>query len=96
VLVDAHVHDQPGGTGQTAPWALLADFRVEVPLYLAGGLTPENVGEAIRIVRPDAVDVASGVESRPGCKDPERMRRFVESAREAAARYYSSPAAPAP
>lgn len=88
VLVDAHVPGQPGGTGQTAPWGLLADFRPDVPLYLAGGLTPENVAEAVRAVRPDAVDVASGVESSPGRKDPERMRRFVENARAAAAKYY--------
>ncbi len=88
VLVDAHVPGQPGGTGRTAPWELLADFRPGVPLYLAGGLTPENVAEAVRLVRPDAVDVASGVESSPGRKDPERMRRFVANAREAAARFY--------
>jgi len=90
VLVDAHVPGQPGGTGRTAPWELLADFRPGVPLYLAGGLTPENVAEAVRRVRPDAVDVASGVERGPGRKDPERMRRFVENAREAAARFYPS------
>lgn len=89
VLVDAHVPGQPGGTGQTAPWDLLTDFDPGVPLYLAGGLTPENVAEAVRVVRPDAVDVASGVEASPGRKDPERMRRFVENAREAAARYYT-------
>jgi phosphoribosylanthranilate isomerase len=88
VLADAHVPGQPGGTGQTAPWELLADFRPGVPLYLAGGLTPENVAEAVHVVRPDAVDVASGVESRPGRKDLERMRRFVANAREAAARFY--------
>jgi len=88
VLVDAHVPGHAGGTGQTAPWDLLADFRPGVPLYLAGGLNPDNVAEAVRIVRPDAVDVASGVERGPGRKDPERMRRFVENAREAAARFY--------
>jgi phosphoribosylanthranilate isomerase len=88
VLVDAHVPGQPGGTGRTAPWDLLADFRPGVPLYLAGGLTPENVAEAVRLVQPDAVDVASGVERSPGRKDPERMRHFVEKARDAAARFY--------
>jgi phosphoribosylanthranilate isomerase len=85
VLVDAHVPGQYGGTGQTAPWNLLADFRPEVPLILAGGLTPENVAEAVRIVRPYAVDVASGVEHSPGHKDPDKMRRFIGNVREAAA-----------
>jgi phosphoribosylanthranilate isomerase len=86
VLVDAYVEGQEGGTGQTAPWDLLADYKPDVPLILAGGLTPENVGEAIRVVRPDGVDVASGVESAPGEKDPDQVRRFVAAAREAAAR----------
>jgi phosphoribosylanthranilate isomerase len=86
VLVDAHVPGLHGGTGQTAPWQLLADFRPGFPLLLAGGLTPENVAEAVRIVRPYAVDVASGVESSPGQKDEEKMRRFIGNAREAAAR----------
>lgn len=83
VLVDAYVEGQLGGTGQTAPWQLLAEFRPGVPLILAGGLTPENVGEAIRVVRPFAVDVASGVESAPGRKDPDKVKRFIEAARRA-------------
>jgi phosphoribosylanthranilate isomerase len=86
ILVDAHVRGQHGGTGKTVPWRLLAEFRPELPLILAGGLTPENVGQAIRLVRPYAVDVASGVESVPGQKDPEKMRQFIESAREAFAK----------
>lgn len=90
VLVDAHVAGHFGGTGQTAPWELLADFRPDVPLILAGGLTPENVTEAIRIVQPYGVDVASGVEKSPGCKDPDKMRRFIQNAREAAARFCTS------
>ena len=81
VLVDAHVAGQFGGTGQTAPWDLLADFQPGVPVILAGGLTPDNVATAIRRVRPYAVDVASGVESTPGRKDPEKVRRFIEAAR---------------
>ncbi|HEY8506191.1 MAG TPA: phosphoribosylanthranilate isomerase [Gemmataceae bacterium] len=85
VLVDAFVEGQMGGTGRTAPWELLADFDPGVPLVLAGGLTPENVGAAVRRVRPAAVDVASGVESAPGRKDPEKLRRFIAAAREAAA-----------
>jgi phosphoribosylanthranilate isomerase len=86
VLVDAHVAGLYGGTGQPAPWRLLTDFRPGVPLILAGGLTPDNVGEAVRMVRPYAVDVASGVESSPGIKDVEKMRRFIGNAREAAAK----------
>jgi phosphoribosylanthranilate isomerase len=85
VLADAY-SSQHGGTGRRAPWPLLADFRPGVPLILAGGLTPDNVAEAIRVVRPYGVDVASGVESSPGRKDLEKVRRFIENAREAAAR----------
>ena len=84
VLVDAHVAGLHGGTGRTAPWRLLADFRPGVPLILAGGLTPDNVAEAVRVVRPYAVDVASGVESAPGRKDAEKLRRFIAAARGAA------------
>jgi len=86
VLLDAQVPGQYGGTGVTAPWRLLAEFRCPVPVILAGGLTPENVAEAVRVVRPYAVDVASGVEYQPGEKDPEKMRRFIENAREAGAK----------
>jgi phosphoribosylanthranilate isomerase len=86
VLIDGHVTGEFGGTGRPAPWALLAEFRPRVPLILAGGLTPENVAEAIRIVRPYAVDVASGVEQSPGRKDREKMVRFIGNAREAAAK----------
>jgi phosphoribosylanthranilate isomerase len=86
ILVDGQVSGQYGGTGRPAPWQLLAEFRPPVPLILAGGLTPENVGEAIRLVRPYAVDVAGGVESAPGRKDPEKVRRFIGNALEAAAK----------
>jgi len=83
ILVDACVPGQFGGTGKTVPWELLADFQPEVPLILAGGLTPENVAEAVSIVRPYGVDVASGVEKSPGRKDPDKMKRFIDNAREA-------------
>ncbi len=86
ILVDGHAPGLYGGTGQAAPWKLLANYQSRVPLILAGGLTPENVAEAIRIVRPWGVDVASGVESSPGIKDAEKMRRFIGNAREAAAK----------
>jgi len=82
ILVEGDTGESYGGTGRAAPWALLADFEVPVPLILAGGLTPENVAEAIRIVRPDIVDTASGVESSPGQKDAGKMERFVARVRE--------------
>jgi phosphoribosylanthranilate isomerase len=83
VLVDAHVAGVYGGTGQVAPWRLLTGFNPGVPVILAGGLTPDNVAEAIRVVRPYAVDVASGVEASPGRKDPDKIRRFIAAARAA-------------
>jgi phosphoribosylanthranilate isomerase len=84
IMVDGHSPTQFGGTGRNPPWGLLRDVQWDVPLILAGGLTPENVAEAIRAVRPYAVDVASGVEASPGIKDPELMERFIESVRNTA------------
>ncbi|MGF1578636.1 MAG: phosphoribosylanthranilate isomerase [Gemmataceae bacterium] len=81
VLLDAHVPGEYGGTGQTAPWDVLAKYSCEVPIILAGGLTPENVADAVRIVKPYGVDVASGVELTPGKKDHEKMREFINAAR---------------
>jgi phosphoribosylanthranilate isomerase len=81
-LYDAFV-DGYGGGGAQAPWALISSLARQ-PFLLAGGLTPENVGAAIATVRPDGVDVASGVESAPGRKDPARVRAFIEAARAAA------------
>jgi phosphoribosylanthranilate isomerase len=83
VLIDAHVPGQVGGTGHKAPWELLAGIDLGAPLILAGGLTPENVTEAITLVRPWGVDVASGVESAPGRKDSEKIVRFVRAVRDA-------------
>jgi phosphoribosylanthranilate isomerase len=83
VLIDSHVPGQKGGTGVTAPWHLLAGFNPGVPLILAGGLNPENVAEAIRIVKPWGVDVASGVESSPGVKDSGMVREFLYAVRSA-------------
>jgi phosphoribosylanthranilate isomerase len=83
VLVDAATPGRYGGTGETVSWVGLADYKRwlgETPLILAGGLTPDNVAEAIHIVRPAAVDVASGVESSPGKKDPVKVRVFVANA----------------
>ena len=81
VLIDSHVEGLMGGTGHAAPWELLRGFDLGVPLILAGGLTPENVAEAIALVRPWGIDVASGVESTPGVKDAEKVARFVKNAR---------------
>jgi phosphoribosylanthranilate isomerase len=75
-LVDAHVDGQWGGTGETVDWDLLAGRSSKVPLILSGGLTPENVGEAIARVRPFAVDVASGTEAASGVKDPAALAAF--------------------
>ncbi len=68
-----------GGTGETFDWALVRERRSQVPLILSGGLTAENVAAAIEQVRPYAVDTASGTESAPGHKDPERLRAFFEA-----------------
>ncbi len=70
-----------GGTGQLTDWALAADVAKSTPILLAGGLTPENVTEAIRTVRPYGVDVSSGVESAPGKKDHAKMRAFIHAVR---------------
>ncbi len=72
-----------GGSGATFDWTLAAAAAAARPVILAGGLGPANVAEAVRAVRPFAVDVASGVESAPGVKDGELMRRFIEAAKEA-------------
>lgn len=85
ILVDGHAPGLVGGTGVQAPWQLLADFRPDVPLLLAGGLTPDNVAAAVRTVRPWAVDVASGVESSPGVTCHDKVRRFIDAAHQAAA-----------
>lgn len=84
-LLDAHRPGQPGGTGESFDWELVAGRRSSVPLVLAGGLKPGNVAAAIEAASPFAVDVASGVEAEPGIKDHELMAEFVDRARTAAA-----------
>lgn len=84
LLVDARVEGALGGTGKTLDWPLVAELATQRKLTLAGGLTPGNVAEAIRAVRPYCVDVASGVESAPGVKDEGKVRAFVQAAREVA------------
>jgi phosphoribosylanthranilate isomerase len=78
-LLDSHVPGQRGGTGETFAWELARSHRGRVPLILSGGLTPENVAEAIAAVHPFAVDTASGVESSPGVKDPAKVEGFVDA-----------------
>ncbi|HTP50789.1 MAG TPA: phosphoribosylanthranilate isomerase [Anaeromyxobacteraceae bacterium] len=83
--VSAFLLDTPsrgfGGSGVPFDWSLAEGVSEVAPVILAGGLTPENVAEAIRAVRPYAVDVASGVESHPGAKDPAKMARFIAAAK---------------
>jgi phosphoribosylanthranilate isomerase len=86
VLIDAQSPGAYGGTGKTVCWDALVGHEArlgDLPLILAGGLRPGNIGAAIGKVGPAAVDTASGVESRPGCKDHEKMRSFVHAARAA-------------
>lgn len=86
ILLDAHVPGEFGGTGSQVDLALAAEFKRAHPaltLWLAGGLTPENVGPAVRAVWPAVVDVSSGVEFEPGRKDAAKMRAFANAARRA-------------
>lgn len=83
LLVDAYRKDQYGGTGHTADWTIAAKLAQRYPILLAGGLTPDNVVEAVRQVRPWGVDVASGVEISPEKKDVAKMKLLVERCREA-------------
>jgi phosphoribosylanthranilate isomerase len=80
LLLDAHGAGEQGGQGRTFDWT---GIRASRPFVLAGGLTPGNVGEAVRVARPSAVDVSSGVEQAPGVKDVAKMRKFIEEVRKA-------------
>lgn len=77
--------DRPGGHGRTFDWTILSGFHPPRPYLLSGGLTPDNVAEALRISGAPGVDVSSGVETAPGRKDPALIRAFVSAARRAAA-----------
>lgn len=82
VMVEAEVSHALGGTGISLPLHLAREARAHLPghqMVLAGGLTPETVADAIARVRPDIVDVSSGIELRPGIKDPDKMMRFMEA-----------------
>ena len=81
LLLDAWVPGAFGGTGRSFNWQLAARLARQCPVILAGGLTPRNVAEAVRTVRPWAVDVSSGVEASPGKKDPEKVAAFIRKAK---------------
>jgi phosphoribosylanthranilate isomerase len=83
VLLDTLTEDAAGGSGRAFDWALACGIRGGVPVYLAGGLSPDNVGEAVGLVRPAGVDVSSGVEEAPGIKSETEMTRFVAAVRAA-------------
>ncbi|MBN1269238.1 MAG: phosphoribosylanthranilate isomerase [Kiritimatiellae bacterium] len=82
-LLDSYSAESPGGTGQVVDWARAREFvkRSAKPVVLAGGLKPENIEEALETVRPWGVDVSSGVEIRPGVKDLERVKDFINRCR---------------
>ncbi len=84
-LLDAYDADRPGGTGRTFPWEIAAKAARTARIVLSGGLTPDNVAQAVLRVRPYAVDVSSGVEASPGRKDHRKMREFIDQAKKAGA-----------
>ena len=80
-LFDTYVKGVPGGTGKSFNWNILKGMVFEKPIFLAGGLNPGNVSEAVEKIAPYAVDVASGVESSPGKKDHELLKEFIHNAK---------------
>jgi phosphoribosylanthranilate isomerase len=83
ILLDAYSPNALGGTGETFNWELAKEAKhLGLPIILAGGLTPENIAEAVATVRPYMVDVSSGVEAGPGRKDHDKLRRFIRAVRE--------------
>jgi phosphoribosylanthranilate isomerase len=82
-LLDGFSDDARGGTGNTFDWSVASSAKQFGRIFLSGGLTPENVGDAVRTVRPFAVDVCSGVEASPGKKDAARVREFIRIVKEA-------------
>jgi len=82
-LLDAYKPGVPGGTGETFDWGTAVEAAKRNRIILSGGLTPDNVGQAVDMVRPYAVDVSSGVEAAPGIKDAAKVRRFIEAAKAA-------------
>jgi phosphoribosylanthranilate isomerase len=78
VLLDAYHPGQAGGTGKTIDWSILQGFQPQCPWFLAGGLKPENILEALNLVQPDGIDLSSGVESAPGNKDLEKVKALFQ------------------
>ena len=84
LLFDSKIdHDLPGGTGQRFDWEILKGKIFKKPWMLSGGLTPENVAGALAILKPDAVDVSSGVEAERGVKDPAKIKAFIQAVKSA-------------
>jgi indole-3-glycerol phosphate synthase/phosphoribosylanthranilate isomerase len=83
VLIDAHVPGKGGGTGVRVSPEIVAAARKISPLWLAGGLNPDNVAETVRRFEPELVDVSTGIESSPGVKDVAKLRNFIEEAKQA-------------
>ena len=83
LLFDTYDERRVGGTGRRFDWSLLATYERSKPFFLSGGLTPDNVVAAVSMVRPDAIDVASGVEAPPGIKDHDKVARLFERVRRA-------------
>jgi phosphoribosylanthranilate isomerase len=82
-LLDAYAEDAAGGTGRTFPWELAKTRGAGPPLILSGGITPDNVAEAVAELRPFAVDSASGTEASPGVKDPEKVTALIRAVQQA-------------
>jgi len=94
-LLDAYSPNQVGGTGEKFNWELAVEARgLGRPIFLAGGLTPENVADAVRLVRPYAVDVSTGVEKAPGRKDHAKVRAFIQAAKSVVSEAGNSPTVP--
>lgn len=87
IFLDSGTEQQPGGTGNTFDWKearrLVSAMSQDVNVIVAGGLTPENVAGAIEVLHPYGVDVSSGVEAKPGTKDPQKVRAFIRAVRQA-------------
>ena len=87
IMLDSGSAQTPGGTGKTFDWnkayRMIQGLSLTVPIIVAGGLTPLNVGKAVKLFQPYGVDVASGVEREPGKKDPEKVRAFIQAVRAA-------------
>lgn len=85
-LLDTYCKGKPGGTGKTFDWSIASEFAKEGRVILSGGLTPENVARAVRVVLPYAVDVSSGVEEYPGKKDHKKIEEFIRETKNGSAK----------